>query len=261
MIKQIHKIVQAAGNLLVSKFQNLESLEIKEKSKNDFVTNADKESEELIVNEIKKFDQSSSFHAEESGISLSENSEATWLIDPLDGTKNFIHGIPYFSISIAHVVAGEIRLGVVYDPIHNDLFYAEKSKGAYKNNKKIFCSNKVLEGSFLSTGFPFRNKEILSKYVTLFENIFQKASNIRRCGSAALDLANTAAGVFDGFWEYGLEPYDLAAGSLIAEESGAIVTDFNNQKNYLNSGQIVTGNINIHQELITLIKRHFIGSE
>jgi myo-inositol-1(or 4)-monophosphatase len=261
LIKQIHQICKSAGPLLLSNFQQIEKLEIEEKSKNDFVTNVDKMSEELIISEIRKIDSKSSFHAEESGISFSENKNDYWLIDPLDGTKNFIQGIPYFCISIAYVKESKLTLGAIYDPVHDDFFHAEKGKGAFRNNEKLFCSNNVLEGAFLSTGFPFRNKEILTEYMELFQSIFEYAGNIRRCGSAALDLAYVAAGKFDGFWEYGLKPWDLAAGAIIAEESGAFVTDFLNKKNYLSTGNIVAANKKLHSELITLIERHFIGSK
>jgi myo-inositol-1(or 4)-monophosphatase len=228
------------------------------KQASDFVTRVDKESEHVIIQTIKERFPQHFFLSEES-LKDTENTYR-WIIDPLDGTTNYIHGFPMFAVSIALEHKGEIILGVVLDPLRDELFTAEKGCGAYLNGSPIRVSTaSVLSECLLATGFPFRKKDMIDLYLQAFRNIFLRVSGIRRAGSAALDLAYLAAGRCDGFFELGLSPWDIAAGSILIKEAGGIVTDFGGGNDYLSTGNIVAGTQYVHGEVLKEIKNVFGG--
>lgn len=242
-------IAKNAGTILLDHFYSLDRNSVIEKSKNDFVSEADKASENYIHEQLKTAFPSINILAEENGFTRLSDKDAMWVIDPLDGTKNFIQSIPYFAISIALVENDQIRVGLVYDPLHKDLFYAEKGVGATRNNTGLKISTTNIESAVLATGFPFKEKKQLENYLNSFQQIFEQVSNIRRCGAAALDLAYVASASYDAFWELGLSPWDMAAGALLIQESGGIVSSFLNENNYLKSGNIIAGNKELHRFL------------
>ncbi len=245
-----------AGDYLLSRRGKISPEMIDEKARNDFVTEVDEKSEKMIVDSIRSHFPSHKILAEE-GTSHTSGNEYRWIIDPLDGTKNFIQDIPMFSISIALEKSGEIILGVVYDPVHDELFTAEKGKGAFRNNSAIQISQRDFRRAVIATGFPFKSKNYLPQYLLCFEDVFLGCSGMRRCGSAAIDLCYTAMGRFEGFWELGLSRWDMAAGSLLIKEAGGMVTDFQGGEGYLESGFIMAGNASVHGELLKIIKNHF----
>ena len=210
------------------------------------------------IDTIKKHFPDHLFLAEES---LKECGKGTyrWIIDPLDGTTNYIHGYPVFSISIALEYDGEIVTGAIFDPLRNELFWTEKGAGAYLNCLPVEISKVNIGESLVTTGFPFRSKEIIDTYMKLFKNVFLKVSDLRRSGSAALDLAYLACGRCDGFFELGLSPWDIAAGSLLIKEAGGIVTDFEGGNDYIWTGNIVAGNPEVHKEILREVKSVFKG--
>ena len=252
------KAVKLAGQIVVEHLGKISKKDIDIKQASDFVTFVDRESEKIIIDTIKKHFPDHLFLAEES---LKECGKETfrWIIDPLDGTTNYIHSYPVFSISIALEYAGEIIIGVILDPLRNELFWAEKGSGAYLNCSSLEVSQVTVSESLVATGFPFRSKEMIDTYLKLFKNLFLKVSDLRRAGSAALDLAYLASGRCDGFFELGLSPWDIAAGSLLIKEAGGIVTDFGGGNDYIWTGNIVAGNPEIHKEILTEVKNVFNG--
>jgi myo-inositol-1(or 4)-monophosphatase len=250
------KVARTAGQYLLEHMGKIAGENIDEKGRNDFVTFVDHQSEKLIVDEIHLHFPSHKILAEE-GSEGSTTGDYRWIIDPLDGTKNFIHDIPIFSISIALEYQSQLMLGVIYDPVHDELFSAETGNGAYLNGKKIQVSARDFPESLLATGFPHKYKRFLPQYLLCFEEIFLNCSGIRRCGSAAIDLCYTAVGKFDGFWELGLSVWDMAAGSLIIREAGGLVSDFQGGESYLESGFIVAGNAKVHQKILEITKNFF----
>ena len=228
-----------AGNLILERFGT--TLSIQSKGKYDYVTNVDKESEALITESINSHFPHHHVMSEEM-----ENPNfqpgVTWVIDPLDGTANFIHGFPMVAVSIAVYADKEAILGFVLDPIRHELFSAVKGRGAYLNGKPMAMSdaNQIPE-SIVATGFPFRSKHLLPHYLAAFERIFHQVTDIRRAGSAALDLAYLASGRIDGFWEIGLKAWDIAAGALMIREAGGYVSDFWGKDDYIHNGHIVAG--------------------
>jgi myo-inositol-1(or 4)-monophosphatase len=238
-------------------FREISQEDVREKAQNDFLTFVDESAEEQILEIIRKAYPDHGFLAEESGLSAPSR-EFQWIIDPLDGTKNYISGIPVFAVSIALSIRNEIRTGVVYDPVHQEVFYAEKNLGAYLNDRRIQVNQTVeLERSLLATGFPFRYKSVLGLYMQCFEDIFRHSSGARRMGAAALDMAGVACGRFEGFWELGLKPWDMAAGSLLITEAGGTVTDFWNSGEFLDRSYLVATNGKIHGDLLKIIRKHF----
>lgn len=243
-----------AGTVLKKHFRKLNSFMINEKAANDFVTDVDRKSEEIIKDHIIKHFSNHAILAEESN-AKTHTSPFLWIIDPLDGTANYIHGVPAFAISIALEIEGELSVGVIYDPLRNDIFTAMKGQGAFKNGKPIHVSHsQSLNTCLIATGFPFRAKNIIDIYLKTFRELFNHASGIRRGGSACLDLAYTADGIFGGFFEYALSPWDIAAGALLVREAGGITTDFSGKNHYLKTGNIVAGSKTIHTELLNIIQ-------
>ena len=242
-----------AGDLLLGYFGKIDSYELK--SPKSIVTEADTRSEELIIGKIKSFYPGHGFIAEESGENIND-SEFIWIIDPLDGTTNFAHAYPFFSISIALRIDGVLELGVIYDPVTKELFSAEAGKGAFLNGKKISVS-KVddLEHSHLVTGFVYTHDWMVKKNLKHFENFIYKSQAVRRDGSAALDLCYVACGRFDGFWEMGLNPWDTAAGVLIVREAGGIVTDFSGIDFKLESVELLASNKILHDDMKAVLNQ------
>jgi myo-inositol-1(or 4)-monophosphatase len=246
-----------AGDCILKNIGKISQDEIDTKQASDFVTRVDKESEGLILSTIRKQYPDHHFLAEET-VHDEDSGQYRWIIDPLDGTTNFIHSYPAFSISIALQHNGEIILGLIYDPLRNELFSAEKGKGSYLNGNQVrISSNTEMENSLIATGFPFRQKDVIDNYLALFKIIFFKVSDIRRAGSAALDFANLSCGRCDGFFEIGLGPWDIAAGSLLITEAGGIVTDFAGGTDYLSTGNVVAGVPEVQRELLKDVQSVF----
>jgi myo-inositol-1(or 4)-monophosphatase len=246
-----------AGDLILLNLGSLSKEDITTKQAADFVTRVDREAEQLIVETIKERYPDHRFIAEESFRDTSPASYR-WIIDPLDGTTNYIHGYPIFSISIALQFREIPMLGLIFDPVREEIFTAIRGKGAFLNSRPIRVSpiENVMR-SLVTTGFPFRKRELIDDYVLLFKNIFVKVSDIRRAGSAALDLAYVACGRCEAFFEIGLSLWDIAAGSLIVQEAGGVITDFGGKDKYLTSGNIVAGNPNIHPHILTEVQNVF----
>jgi myo-inositol-1(or 4)-monophosphatase len=246
-----------AGDLILQSMGKLTRDDIAQKKASDFVTRVDKESEQIIINAITDHYPDHLFLAEES-TKEAETEQYRWIIDPLDGTTNYIHEYPMFSISIALQFGGEIILGVVLDPLRDELFTAQKGEGAFLNASAIKASAiDSMENSLITTGFPFRDKDKLDLYLQAFKKIFLRTSAIRRAGSAALDLVHLAAGRCDGFFEIGLSPWDVAAGSILIKEAGGTITDFGGGQDYLLTGNIIAGNNYIHRELLAETREVF----
>lgn len=234
---------RAAGNIIIRAADRIDTVKVSQKSPNDFVTEIDKHAEREIIKIIQKAHPSHGILAEESG-EIPGNSDTVWIIDPIDGTRNFIHGFPHFAVSIAVMQKGVVQHGVIYDPVRQELFTATRGKGAQLNEKRIRVSKHAqLEECLLGTGFPYRHSaEHQAAYVESLQTLIPLCGDIRRAGAATLDLAYVAAGRLDGFWELGLKPWDLAAGALLIKEAGGIVCDTDGSENYLKSGNIVAGN-------------------
>ncbi len=246
-----------AGKIIANSFEEQDKIETEQKGGNDFVTNVDKEAEFAIINTIKKSYPDHTIIGEESGEHKGENPDYVWIVDPLDGTTNFIKGIPHFCVSIALKVKGKLDQAVIYDPMRAELFTASRGVGAQLNDYRIRCSKaKELDVTVLATGFPHKCKHHLDAYLGMFKDFFVEASDIRRSGSAALDLAYVAAGRVDGFWEIGLKPWDTAAGQLMVKEAGGLVTDFVGGPNQDKSGNIVAGNSKVTRSMIKTIRPH-----
>ncbi len=259
-LKTAATAARLAGDIIIKNLGRLSRSDIQTKQAFDFVTNVDRWSEAVIMKTIREKFPSHLFLTEET---LQQEGPATsyrWIIDPLDGTTNFIHGFPMFSVSIGLEHKGEIIIGVVFDPLRDELFHTIKGKGAFLNNARIRVSEtERLEKSLIATGFPFRKKELIDQYLRAFKKIFADVSDIRRAGSAALDLSYIAAGRTEGFFELNLSPWDVAAGSLLIREAGGRITDFGGGDQYLLTGNVVAGNSKVHDELFSVIQKVFQG--
>jgi myo-inositol-1(or 4)-monophosphatase len=241
---------QSAGQYLKEQFHKPH--EIASKSHiNDLVTECDKTSETLIKNQIKMSLPQSSFLCEESGLET-HSSKYLWIIDPLDGTVNFAKKIPFFSVSIALMIEGELELGVIYSPMTDEMFFAQKSKGAFCNHKKLSVTKTAqLQEAFGATGFPYRVQDNVAASLDPIRLLLEKGTPLRRLGSAALDLAYTAAGIFDLFFEASLEAWDYAAGALLVQEAGGLITDFQNKSlNYTKSSSVCAAGKALHAKMI-----------
>ncbi|MDA5194894.1 inositol monophosphatase family protein [Govanella unica] len=244
-----------AGRFLARDFGEVEHLQISRKGPADFVSLADTKAEQTIVAELKRARPGYGFLLEEGGELAGTDSEHRWIIDPLDGTTNFLHGLPHFAISIALERAGQIVAGIVYQPLTDELFWAERGRGAYLNSKRLRVSGRRdLNQSVIATGIPFLGRGDHKAYLGELEVIMAEVAGIRRFGAASLDLAYLAAGRFDGFWESGLSSWDIAAGILLVQEAGGSVTEFNNQANMLVSGEVLASNNLIHGPLMRLLR-------
>lgn len=243
------RAARAAGNIIVRSIEHIDHLEITTKGRNDFVSDVDRLAEQEIIAAIHKAYPDHAILAEESG--EAGESETVWIIDPLDGTNNFLHGFPHFCVSIGVMVRGKIMHAVVYDPMREELFTASRGAGAQLNDRRLRVSKrKTLDTALLATGFPFKYPEHTEAYHTTFKSLFSQVEDVRRGGSAALDFAYVAAGRVDGYWEIGLAPWDMAAGILLVEEAGGSVTDFIGGDNYMAHGNVVVGNLPIQQAIL-----------
>lgn len=257
MIKLAKQAALEAGELLLKHFGNIPEEAIRKKTQNDFLSFVDEQSEQVIIETIRSRYPKHSFLAEEGG-SIKSTSPYRWIIDPLDGTKNYLSEIPVFAVSIALEYEKELILGVVYEPVRKEMFWAEKGKGAWLNEQPISVSSKKqLNESLIATGFPFKTKNFLADYLKAFEDIFKQSVGMRRMGAAAIDLAYLAAGRFDGFWEIGLNPWDVAAGAVLIRETGGQITDFWGTDKFLFNHYLLTSNGHIQDALQTILQKHF----
>jgi myo-inositol-1(or 4)-monophosphatase len=258
-VSSVDRAVEAAkagAEILLKYWQHLDRLDATLKGRHDWVSKADRESEDAIVKLLGAAFPGDSFLGEESGASGS-GGDRTWIIDPLDGTSNYLQHFPVWSVSIALQEKGEMTVGVVYEPLRENVFVAEKGSGAFLNGKRLSISTREsIEGSFLATGFPFRAMEHVEKYVSIFRDVICVCKGVRRPGSAALDLAYTAAGVFDGFFELHLAPWDVAAGAVLVREAGGVVSDFSGGERFWERGNIIGAAPGVHRELLELIARY-----
>jgi myo-inositol-1(or 4)-monophosphatase len=244
-----------AGKLIYRAADNLDHLTVTKKSHADYVSEVDRAAERIIIEALQQAYPTHAILAEESG--AQGESEYVWIIDPLDGTTNFLHGVPQYAVSIALQHNGVLTQAVVYDPTKNDLFTATRGRGAFLNDKRIRVSKrKEMADSLIGTGFPYTRFEHMDAYLDIFKDVMQKSAGLRRPGAASLDLAWTAAGRFDGFFETALKPWDLAAGALLITEAGGMVSDVNGADTYIKTGHICAGNPFIHPQLLEIIAPH-----
>ncbi|HEY4799131.1 MAG TPA: inositol monophosphatase family protein [Bacteroidia bacterium] len=266
--RQVCVLAEQTGKFIQQQRGKITSSQVETKSINSFVTFVDKGSERKLVKGLKKILPEAGFITEEETIA-NERKKYTWIIDPLDGTTNFIHGVPCYCISIALYFSpsgrtrrmtseGEVILGVIYEPNRSEMFYATKYGGAFLNGKRISVTKrKKLKDSLLVTGFPTYDYSHMDEYIKLFRHLMKHTRGLRRLGSAAVDLAYTACGRFDAFYEYSLNPWDVAAGALIVEEAGGKITDFTGGNNFLFGKEIIASNNFTHRELVKSVKKFF----
>ena len=262
MAQQLHpmlniaiKAARAAGSIINRAALDIERLKVDAKGANDFVTEVDHASEAAIIDTILAAYPQHGILGEETGRTRgNRKSEYLWIIDPLDGTTNFIHGLPIYAVSIALEFRGRVEQAVVYDPARNDLFVASKGRGAFLNDRRLRVSKRVrLEQALVGTGFPFRRGDDFGRYMKMFEELMQQCAGLRRPGSAALDLCYVAAGWYDGFFEPGLQPWDVAAGSLIVTEAGGLVGNFTGEADFLYRRETVAGAPKIYGQLVKIL--------
>jgi len=250
------KAARRAGAIINRAARDIDILSVTRKRHADFVTEVDKAAEQAIIEILQRAYPDHAILAEESGAKAGTagGSDYTWIIDPLDGTTNFIHGFPQYAVSIGLRHKGVLAQAVVYDPAKNELFTATRGRGAYLDDRRIRVSRRTqLDDALIGTGFPFRELAHIEQYLAMFREITRRTAGIRRAGAAALDLAWVAAGRLDGFWEIGLSPWDMAAGALLIQESGGLVGDFRGESGYLESGSIAAGNPKIFAQLLQII--------
>jgi myo-inositol-1(or 4)-monophosphatase len=244
-----------AGEIIVRSMNRLESLQITSKGRNDFVTEIDQAAEAAIIAHIRKLYPKHAFLAEESG--QTGKGDTVWIIDPLDGTTNFLHGFPTFAVSIACQIRGVLEHAVVYDPMRQEIFTASRGQGAHLENHRMRVSKqRTLEGSLVSTGFPYRsNIQYIDAYLAMLKTVMEQSAGVRRPGSAALDLAYVAAGRVDAFWEIGLKPWDTAAGTLLIQEAGGRIGTLSGGA-YAQGGNLIAGNPKVYTALVEALAPH-----
>lgn len=256
------RAARKAGELIVQATDQLDTLEVKEKSVNDFVTEVDQAAEKEVIYHISKAHPDHAFLGEEGGLTGNQNSDYQWIIDPIDGTTNFIRGIPHFAVSIACLYKGQLEHAVVLDPMLREEFTASRGKGAQVNGRRMRISKrKSLDGALIGTGIPFksRSEAHIPAYCQSLEAVAKQTAGIRRAGAASLDLAYVAGGRLDAFWEIGLSQWDIAAGVLLIRESGGLVSDFKGGNDYMESGNTVAGNPKCFKALLQAIQPHLKG--
>jgi myo-inositol-1(or 4)-monophosphatase len=255
----LNVMVQAAvkaGRSLSRDFGEVQNLQVSMKGPGDYVSAADKKAEQIIYTELSKARPGYAFLMEERGAVAGEDAEHRWIVDPLDGTTNFLHGIPIFSISIGLERAGQLVAGVVYNPAMDELYTAERGGGAFMNDRRLRVAARTkLSDAVIGTGVPHLGRGHHGNYLVELRNVMGEVSGIRRIGSAALDLAYVAAGRMDGFWEHGLSTWDVAAGILLVREAGGFATDEKGKQDFFESGSIVTGNEAIHKALLKTLRK------
>jgi myo-inositol-1(or 4)-monophosphatase len=259
MINIAVKAARRAGRIINQAAGNLDVLTVRHKSLNDLVSEVDRASEAAIIDTIRTAYPEHAILAEESG--AAGRSDSVWIIDPLDGTTNYLHGFPQYCVSIAMTHKGVLTHGVIFDPTRNDLYIASRGRGAFLNDRRLRVSrrDKLIDG-LVGTGFPFRMFEHIDAYVGMMKDLMNKTAGIRRPGSAALDLAAVAAGRYDAFWEIGLSAWDMAAGCLMIQEAGGLVGDLQGNEGYLQSGNVVAGNPKIFAQLLQVIQPHLTSA-
>jgi myo-inositol-1(or 4)-monophosphatase len=246
------RAARAAGAIINRAALDLDVLKVASKGVNDFVTEVDRAAEQAVIETLLEAYPGHAILAEESGRQHgAKHSDYLWIIDPLDGTTNFIHGLPIYAVSIALAFRGRIEQAVVYDPARNDLFYASKGRGAYLNDRRLRVSKRVrIAEALVGTGFPFRKGDNFKRYMSMVEAVMQQCAGLRRPGAAALDLCYVAAGWYDGFFETGLSPWDVAAGSLLVTEAGGLVGNFTGEADFLHQREVIAGNPKIYAQLV-----------
>jgi myo-inositol-1(or 4)-monophosphatase len=258
MINVAIKAARAAGAIINRAALDVESVRVSQKQVNDFVTEVDQASEQIIIETLLGAYPGHAIWAEESGREHgAQHSEFVWIIDPLDGTTNFIHGLPIYCVSIALAVRGKVEQAVIYDPSRNDLFTATKGRGAYMNNRRIRVAKRTrLKECLISTGFPYRIDDDINRYLRMMGEIMQRTAGLRRPGAAALDLAYVAAGFTDGFFETGLQPWDVAAGSLLITEAGGLVGNLSGDADFLEQRECLAANPRIYGQLVSVLGKY-----
>jgi len=258
MINVAVKAARAAGSIINRAALDVEAVRISQKQVNDFVTDVDQAAEAAIIETLLTAYPGHGIWAEESGREHgAKDSEFVWIIDPLDGTTNFIHGFPVYCVSIALAVKGKIEQAVIYDPSRNDLFTATKGRGAYLNDRRLRVSKRIrLQECLISTGFPFRPGDDFQGYLRMMADVMPKTAGLRRPGAAALDLAYVAAGYTDGFFETGLQPWDVAAGSLMVTEAGGLVGNFTGEPEFLEHKECMAGNPRVYGQLVGILGKY-----
>ncbi len=252
MLTTAVKAARRAGGIITRAAGNLDLLTVQSKGQNDFVSEVDRQAEQAIVEILTDAYPNHAIVAEEGGATA--EADYTWIIDPLDGTTNFIHGFPQYAVSIALQHRGVITQAVIFDPTRNDLYTASRGAGAYLNDRRIRVSRrKQMSDALIGTGFPYTHFEELDTYLDTLKRILPACAGVRRAGAAALDMAYVASGALDGFWEANLKPWDIAAGSLLISEAGGLLTDFNGDGDYLTSGNIVTATPKVFHALLKLV--------
>lgn len=251
------KAARKAGQMMIRASANLEGVKIDSKAFNDFVSDVDRTAEAILVDAIKESYPHHKITCEESGSHGKSNAEYEWLIDPLDGTTNYLHGHPQYAISMALLHKGQLQEALVYAPERNDLYMASRGKGALLNDRRIRVSNRIeLNHCLIGTGFPVVDQSRMDTYLNILRSFLEKTAGARREGAASLDLCALAAGRFDGFFEFNLHPWDIAAGALIAKEAGALVTDLKGEQTWLETGDIVAANPKVLAQMLKLISTH-----
>ena len=253
------KAARRAGQIINRASLDLGQVKVATKQQSDYVTEIDKAAEAAIIEVLSDAYPKYAILAEESGASTGSegDSEFQWIIDPLDGTTNFIHGFPQYAVSIGLAQNGVMQQGVVYDPNRNELFTASKGGGAFLNDKRIRVANRTkLADALIGTGFPYRVFDTVDQYLSIFKELTQKTAGMRRPGAASLDLAWVACGRLDGFWEFGLSPWDMAAGSLLITEAGGLVGDNHGEQDFLATGNLVAGNPKVFAQLLQIVSQH-----
>lgn len=246
------KAARSAGDILVRSLDFLDRIQFDAKSPNNYVSEVDRLAEKTLIDHLKQSFPHHAFLGEESG--EQGDSDHIWIIDPLDGTSNFMHGIPHFSISIALSIKGKIEHGLIYDPIRQEIFSASRGQGARLNDKRIRVSGiNHLNTAMIGTGIPYEKFKNLSAYLSILQELIPQVSGLRRQGSAALDLAYVAAGRYDGFFEFNLQSWDIAAGALIVKEAGGLVGDPQGGENFLSSGNIIAANPKLFKPLLQIL--------
>lgn len=249
------RAAREASRIITRNFNRIDRLTITDKGSNDFVSEVDRNAEAVIINILREKYPHHAILAEESGKHVGDDYQ--WIIDPLDGTTNFLHGFPQFAISIALKIKGRLEMGVVFDPISDEMFTASRGEGALLNDRKIRVSGrKSLEGALLGTGLPYRDFSFTDNYLGMLKDLMKDSAGVRRPGSAALDFAYLAAGRTDGFWELGLSEWDFAAGAVLVREAGGLVTDIGGGERFLDTGNVIAGNIKVHNAMLKRILPH-----
>ncbi len=255
MINIAVRAARQAGNLLLRYFERTDTLAISSKGMNDFVSEVDRGAEQAIIQVLRDAYPDHGILAEESG--SRKGDDYLWIIDPLDGTTNYLHGFPQFSVSIALKYRGRLEHGLVYDPLREEMFTASRGSGAMLNDRRIRVTKRPdLTGALLGTGYPFRDQTHLDAYLRMLKTLIMNTAGIRRPGSAALDFAYVAAGRIDGFWELGLAEWDFAAGTLLVREAGGMVTDIGGGERYFETGNVIAGGMKVHQAMLRAIQPH-----